>query len=283
MNQQELELLWAYQQEDMAADRIANEIRRSPTRQKLEKNRNFIIEQQKRFKQIEEQVSILADRVDAIKDAIARCEEQIKGITSRFEAQPPTDLEAARSMLAEISKHRETIGSYEQEMRRIVKDTSDYDNKQRSIRHEAAKAKQEFDQLKVGYDQELKTQKAALDAQRAVAASKKAGISPELLEEYNTIKKHITPPISRLISDQCSGCNTSQPSAILRRIKSGTEIVECETCGRMIINKLRYSAPEEAMASSGAFFSCKAVPTDMRWRHHDFIDICTKSYYNAQV
>ena len=184
MNQQELELLWAYQQEDMAADRIANEIRRSPTRQKLEKNRNFIIEQQKRFKQIEEQVSILADRVDAIKDAIARCEEQIKGITSRFEAQPPTDLEAARSMLAEISKHRETIGSYEQEMRRIVKDTSDYDNKQRSIRHEAAKAKQEFDQLKVGYDQELKTQKAALDAQRAVAASKKAGISPELLEEY---------------------------------------------------------------------------------------------------
>ena len=79
MNQQELELLWAYQQEDMAADRIANEIRRSPTRQKLEKNRNFIIEQQKRFKQIEEQVSILADRVDAIKDAIARCEEQIKG------------------------------------------------------------------------------------------------------------------------------------------------------------------------------------------------------------
>lgn len=56
-------------------------------------------------KQIEEQVSILADRVDAIKDAIARCEEQIKGITSRFEAQPPTDLEAARSMLAEISKH----------------------------------------------------------------------------------------------------------------------------------------------------------------------------------
>lgn len=101
-------------------------------------------------------------------------------------------------------------------MRRIVKDTSDYDNKQRSIRHEAAKAKQEFDQLKVGYDQELKTQKAALDAQRAVAASKKAGISPELLEEYNTIKKHITPPISRLISDQCSAQYLAA-LAILRR------------------------------------------------------------------
>ena len=100
MNQQELELLWAYQQEDMAADRIASEIRRSPTRQKLEKDRDFIMEQQKRFKQIEEQIAVLADRVDAIKDAIVRCEEQIKNVTARFEAEPPADLDAARSMIA---------------------------------------------------------------------------------------------------------------------------------------------------------------------------------------
>lgn len=235
MNQQELELLWAYQQEDIAADRIAHEIRRSPTRQKLEKDRDFIMDQQKRFKQIEEQISIMADRVDAIKDAISRCEEQIRHLTERFEAAPPVDLDAARDMIAEITRHRDTIGSYEQEMRRIVKDTSDYDNRQRSILHEAAKAKQEFNQLKVVYDKELREKKAALDAQRAVAESKKAGISAALLEEYNVIKKHITPPVSRLVGDQCSGCNTSQPSAILRRIKSGNEIVECETCGRMII------------------------------------------------
>ncbi len=235
MNQQELELLWAYQQEDMAADRIASEIRRSPTRQKLEKDRDFIMEQQKRFKQIEEQIAVLADRVDAIKDAIVRYEEQIKNVTARFEAEPPADLDAARSMIAEITKHRETISSYEQEMRRIVKDTNDYDSKQRNIRHEAAKTKQEFDQLKVVYDKELKEKKTALDAQRAVADSKKTGIPASLLEEYNVVKKHIAPPMSRLVGDQCSGCNTSQPSAVLRRIKSGTEIVECETCGRMII------------------------------------------------
>lgn len=235
MNQQELELLWAFQQEDMAADRIANEIRRSPTRQKMEKDRDLFMEQKKRFKQIEEQISVLADRVDAIKDAIVRCEEQIKAVTARFEAEPPADLDAAQAMIAEISKHRDTIGSYEQEMRRIMKDTNDYSTKQRSIRHEAAKAKQEFDQLKVVYDKELSEKKKALDAQRAVAESKKAGIPAELLAEYEVIKKYIAPPMSRLVGDQCSGCNTSQPSAVLRRIKSGTEVVECETCGRMII------------------------------------------------
>lgn len=232
---EQLELLWQYQQEDMKADSIANDIKRSPTRQKLEKSRDFIIEQQKLYKQLEEQVSIMVDRKDAIRDAIARCEEQLTAVNARFESNPPEDLDAARDMIQEAVKYRETIMAYESEMRRIVKDSADHDAKQRSIRHEAAKVKVEFDQMKVVYNQELAEKKAALDAQRAVADAKAVGISPELMEEYNVIKKHIVPPMARLINDQCSGCNTSLPSALLRKIKNGTEIVECETCGRMII------------------------------------------------
>ncbi|MBP3637108.1 MAG: hypothetical protein J6K13_06100 [Clostridia bacterium] len=235
MDQQQLELMWQYQQEDMKADRLANEIKRSPTRQKLEKSRDFIIEQQKQYKQIEEQVAMLADRKDAIRDAIARCEEQIAAITAKFEQNPPEDEEAAHAMLVEATKHRDTIASYEQEMRRMVKDSADCEQKQRSCRHEAAKVKVEFDQLKVVYDKEIGEKKAALDAQRAVAAAKAVGIDPKLMEEYNTIKKRIMPPMARLVGNQCSGCNTAQPSSLLSKIKSGAELIECETCGRMII------------------------------------------------
>lgn len=235
MDQQQFELMWQYQQEDIKADRIANEIRRSPTRQKLEKSRNFIMEQQKQYKQIEEQVAMMADRKDAIRDAIARCEEQIAAIAARFEQTPPETEEAAHAMLAEASKHRDTISAYEQEMRRMVKDSADNDQKQRTIRHEAAKVKVEFDQLKVVYDQEIAEKKAALEAQRAVVNNKLAGIDPKLLEEYNTIKKRTMPPMARLVGNQCSGCNTAQPSSLLSKIKNGTDIVECETCGRMII------------------------------------------------
>lgn len=235
MNQQQLELMWQYQQEDMKADRIATEIKRSPTRQKLEKSRAFVIDQQKQYKQIEEQVAVMADRKDAIRDAIARCEEQIAAIAARFEENPPEDEESARAMLAEANRHRSTISSYEQEMRRMVKESGEHAQKQRSIRHEAAKVKVEFDQLKVVYDKEVQEQKTALNTQRSVAQQKAAGIDAELMDEYNTIKKHIMPPMARLVGNQCSGCNTAQPSSLLSRIKSGSEIVECETCGRMII------------------------------------------------
>ena len=98
---EQLEMLWAYQQEDIKADRIALEIRRSPKRQQLEKKRDFIMEQQKLFKQLEEKIAVMADRMDMIRHAIPRCEEQLKQLTERVEKNPPADLEAVRALIAE--------------------------------------------------------------------------------------------------------------------------------------------------------------------------------------
>ena len=93
---EQLEMLWAYQQEDIKADKIAMDIRRSPKRQQLEKKRDFIMEQQKLFKQLDEKIAAMADRMDMIRHAIPRCEEQLKQLTERAEQNPPADLEAVR-------------------------------------------------------------------------------------------------------------------------------------------------------------------------------------------
>lgn len=232
---EKMELLWAYMEEDMKADRIASEIRRSPLRQKLEKIRDYILEQQKVYKQMQEQVAVLADRKDAIRDAIARCEDQLKTLNDRFQANPPETLEATQAMLAEVEKQRRTISTYEAEMKRMLKISTDYSGRAQHIRVSTAKAKQDFDQMKVLYEKESQEKKADLEKQRAVAREKLDGIPADLLSEYNNIKKHIAPPMARMLYGACSGCNTSQPSALLHKIEEGSEIVECETCGRILI------------------------------------------------
>lgn len=228
------EALWAYQEEDMKADTIAAAIRRSPIRQKLEKARDFILDRQKQYKQIEEDIAAMVDRKDIIAQAIARSREQLQALQARFEANPPQTAEEVRSLLAEVSRCRDTIRQYEVEISRIVKETDANEKLQRSVRLEAANAKKTFDQLKAEYEEESKSKKGELEAQRAKAKALMDQVDPALLEEYETIKKHISPPVARLIHGQCSGCNTSLPSAILSKIKGGT-LVECETCGRMII------------------------------------------------
>lgn len=228
------EALWAYQTEDMKADAIAAAIRRSPTRQKLEKARDFILDRQKQYKQIEEDVGAMVDRKDIIAQAVSRSREQLSQLQARFEANPPQTAEEVRTLLSEVSRCRDTIRQYEVEISRIVKETDANDKLQRSVRIDAANAKKSFDQLKAEYEEESRSKKAELEEQRAKAKVLQDQVDSSLLDEYETIKKHITPPVARLAHGQCSGCNTSLPSAVLSRIKGGA-LVECETCGRMII------------------------------------------------
>jgi len=231
---EKFEALWAYQEEDMKADAIAAAIRRSPTRQKLEKARDFILDRQKQYKQIEEDVGAMVDRKDIIAQAIARAGEQLQALKGKFESSPPQTAEEIKALLSEVSRCRDTIRQYEVEISRIVKETDANEKLSRSVRLEAANAKKSFDQLKADYEEESKSKKGELEVQRAKAKELMDQVDPKLLEEYETIKKHISPPVARLAHGQCSGCNTSLPSAILSKIRGGT-LVECETCGRMII------------------------------------------------
>ena len=228
------EALWAYQTEDMKADAIANAIKRSPIRQKLEKARDFILDRQKKYKQIEEDVSAMVDRKDIIAQAVDRTREQLQVLQNRYETEALSTPEEVKALLSEVSRCRDTIRQYEAEISRIVKETDSNDKLQRNVRLEAANAKKAFDQLKSDYEEESKSKKGELDAQRAKARELMEQVDPALLEEYETIKKHISPPVARLTHGQCSGCNTSLPSATLSKIRNGA-LIECETCGRMII------------------------------------------------
>ena len=63
---EQFEALWLFQAEDMKADAIASAIKRSPTRQKIEKTRDLILDRQKQYKQIEVEITAMADRKDII-------------------------------------------------------------------------------------------------------------------------------------------------------------------------------------------------------------------------
>ena len=86
---EQFDALWAYQTEDIKADAIANSIKRSPTRQKLEKARDFILDRQKQYKQIESDITAMADRKDIIVQALERSESQLQALKARFESDPP--------------------------------------------------------------------------------------------------------------------------------------------------------------------------------------------------
>ena len=233
MNQ--TELLWQYQQADMAADAFEREIKRSPNRIALKKNREFLVEQQNAVKRMEQEVAETVDRIDVIKVAISRIEEQLAALQSRMEKNPPANLQQAQELTRDAQKLLGTLTDYEREMKRIQKDAADRERSEKEIRVKYAKVKAEYDQQKVAYEAEYGEQMKKLEEKRAAAQEKAKLVDAALPEKYAQVKKHCVPPVARLYGDQCGGCNMSLPQVTLRKFKGDKQYIECENCGRLII------------------------------------------------
>ncbi len=229
----QLEQLWQFMQVDVEADRFEAKIRQSEKRQKLLKQRNFLMDQQNNMKKLESEVAVMSDRLEAVHDDAERLQKVLTGLMEEIESNPPTSEEEANARMEPVQKLMDNLTRYEQELSKMRKDAEVRDRQQREIRVRAAKTKQEFDLLKKEYDVEFKRDTATLKEMRARTEQESLKIDPDLLEKYRAIKQHCTPPMAKLADGQCSGCFMSLPSATLLAIKEG-KLVTCDNCGRIL-------------------------------------------------
>ena len=234
---EQYELLWQYQQVDMELDRYEKEMRSNSNRKELLKHRDFLLEQQNVLKKIENDVDIMADRMEALADEITRLNGSVTEAAANFEANRPQDLEEAKKQIASIQKLIATISRYEAELAKMRKDSEARDRQQREVRVRAAKARAEFDRIKVIYDEEYKAASVKLEELKKKVAKEGEGIDPALLEKYKAIKRHAAQPITKLHDDRCGGCNMQLSAADKDKVRSGVPYVECENCGRIILIK----------------------------------------------
>ena len=230
----QLDVLWQFMQVDMEADRFENRMRQSENRQKLIKQRNFLMEQQANMKKLENEVAVMQDRLEAVRDEADRLEKVLGSLTAEIEANPPQSAEEAQARMESVQKVGDSLARYEQELVKMRKDAEAKDRQQKEVRVRAAKTKAEYDALKGVYDKEYKADLQTLHEMRARTEAESKKVDPDLLERYRNIKQHCTPPMAKLVDGQCSGCFMSLPSATLLELKAGERIVECDNCGRIL-------------------------------------------------
>lgn len=230
-----MEKLWAYQKADVEAFRFQREMSQSPKRMKLVQSREFLLKQKNVIEKIGVDVLQMQDRIDAIQSALNEKEKQLKALHQRFEGEKPTDIEGARAFIVEIRKLTADIVEFEKELKIIQKKSSDRSKQEHDVRINAARVKQEFNQLKAEYEPEHEAQVKQHQELLKNAENLAKDCDVELLNKYNSIKKHIMPPLAMLKNNQCGGCDMSLPSVTLSEFDSGKDYVECSNCGRLII------------------------------------------------
>ena len=109
-------------------------------------------------------MEIMGDRMEALADEIERLNGSVAEASANFEAHRPEDLEEAKKQIAALQKLITTISRYESELAKMRKDSEARDRQQREVRVRAAKARAEFDRIKVIYDEEYKQASVKLEA-----------------------------------------------------------------------------------------------------------------------
>ncbi len=230
-----MEKLWAYQKADLDAFRLQREMSQSPKRIKLVQSREFLLKQKNVIEKISADVLQMSDRIDAVQGALNDLDKQMKALIHRFEESKPQDVEAARELMLEVKRLSKDIIEFEKEIKAIQKKSNDRSKQEYDVRINAARVKQEFNQLKAEYEPEHEEQMKKHQELLKIAESMAAAVDAELFQKYNAIKQHVMPPLAMLKNNQCGGCDMSLPSVTLSEFDSGKDYVECSNCGRLII------------------------------------------------
>jgi len=233
-----LDALLTYQEADTKLMEYENKLRNSPARQKLLQVKNYLLEQQDKWKQFEKETFERQKKYEKLRSYYDQAIVEYKSAEEKYlEASKGTkeDLELIRKQYENIQN---SLARLRRELVKIIKEMNDSEQMVVKMYNSVNSAKKEFSELKDVHQKELDAAKEDIEEakNKVLEAGKK--VDKDLLERYSKVRKHRTNPVALVIDDKCSGCNMELPYLTLSRIKENNDIiVECENCGRILYYK----------------------------------------------
>lgn len=232
-----LDALWNYMQIENEAVKLENAMRQSPKRQLLLKNRNLFKDLQNSNAKIESDFEGMAVRLEELAGEHDRLSALLGQHIEKLEKEPPETAEEAKERTNAIVKLNEALSRYESEIKKLSKDLDNKTRQQKDIRMQAAKAKSEYDRVKVEYDKEYTADNEKLKELRQKVADESEKLDHQDYEKYKEIKSHVTPPLALLMNNQCSGCFMTLSIGTIREMRDNNKLTLCDNCGRILYAK----------------------------------------------
>lgn len=231
------EIIWKYQEAEMELDKLQKELEQTPERQKLRKLRRILQEQ--------------SDKIEAHKNGIKEKEAELENGLNKLEALLKEydleqddlnimmeDEECTAEELTESRKSMESLLEKVNSLRKSLSETKEWiDKTSEAIKEtyaKGAKTKRDYEAAKAVVETEKIERKPVLDKAKKEVDMIAAQLSPDLLKRYNTIKKKHPNPVARVSDNRCSGCGMSLPMNTIKKFASGSAIIECENCARIL-------------------------------------------------
>lgn len=232
---QQVQLLWQYQEVDLQVAGVEKKLRASATRKKLIEARDYLLNSQNRMKKMEADAGELRINFDSVRKRYEYHRDELNSLSNYIsEGDRNTTLQEVEQMRKEIVEIQNNLTKSERELQKILERLDAIASTVNKIAATVPKAKRDYTQFKEVYDKE-----AAVIAQETAPFRSKMSelekqINPKLMTRYKNIKKTRANPMAPLRDNRCSGCNMELPSVALKKVLEAEAPLDCENCGRML-------------------------------------------------
>lgn len=229
--------LLAYQEADVEKQQIEAAVKTTNNRIKLNKLTKFIKQQQATLNKLNDDMETLSASMARINTQYTAVLDRLDLETSEFETLKGDEECTSEEMTEfrhDIEKLQREAGNLEKEIKQLFHTLDETVAEHQKTRQQGAKAKKEYDQLKIVCQKEKDDASIDMLAIDRKMAELEKRVNPSLMNRYKRARLHNNVVVVEVRDGKCSGCNMSLPSLAIRRLVGEDMILECENCGRLL-------------------------------------------------
>lgn len=234
----DLQALWEYQKANLELDELKKKISQSESHIKYKKLHKQLSELQKKKVALQQLLEDNSGQLKQFESAIEALEHRYELESAEIESMQ-ADEECTADEAQESTKSLEALLSDIKKLKasvmKIVDTLSKAQAKLEEVLTNGGRAKKQYDEVKAQCAKEDSEYKAQIAELEATIAEKAKGVKDAaLLRRFESIMKHHPDPLAVVEDDKCSACKMGLPTALIYKVVSNHELVECENCGRLL-------------------------------------------------
>lgn len=242
---EQLDLLWEYQQLGNLMDGYRQEKNNLPMRKQLRKLKKYLIEQQKRLIELDDEADKKSNTLNKIYHEYDNIINNLRIDREKIEDGSIKNLKQIEQLEKDAQVLKEKTIKKEKELEILMAELDELSGILKKIGIRISKAKREYAKVKSKYDKQAGELQTKYNNVKKKQDELKQKIQENLISKYNKLKDNYDDPISLVTGNYCcSGCNMQIASLAIQHLKEDSNVVECENCGRIL-----YLREEETQVS----------------------------------
>lgn len=233
----QLETLWKYQEAEIKHDKLRKEMDDTPAMQEFKKLRNYLRGQEAKIAQYRSGVEAKTAEMEEAAQKLEKLLKEYDLEQDELEIMI-NDEECTAEELTESRKSIEALLERVNNLKKNLAESLEWINTtMEDIKNTMTKgrnANKKYEAAKTVCETERDERKPVIDAAAREVELIGKQLSPDLLKRYQVVKKKHALPMAKVKDSRCGGCGMSLPKTVLRQVAQGTDIVECENCGRIL-------------------------------------------------